>query len=182
MSDNEDENNIYNIKIITNDNKKRKIETSEKQSETYILIQNEELLNQNKQLIIDIKNLNKEKDEIDEWLDKAEKDKHHMKNFIKTIIQLNNINNSIKYNSTMMLKYKNYYINLLIFFQLLLIFLLCCSVSLSISLMIWFFIFFPIPMIYKNESKYIKNNNKYQEEYDLIEKSNNFLDDYIDNL
>ena len=114
MSDNENENNTYNINIVTNDNnnKKRKIEESDKPAETYIFIQNEELSNQNKQLIIDMKELQKEKEEIDEWLDKADRDKNHLKNFMKTLKSIKEVYVSIYISSDNFFKIQTDVINI----------------------------------------------------------------------
>ena len=178
----ENDNQIYNIKIVTNDTKKRKVETSDNPAETYVFLQNEELSNQNKELIIDMKNLEKEKDEIEEWLDKAEKDKNHMKNFIKTIIQLNSLNTSIRENLKIINKYKTHTIDIFIFFILFNFFLVFMEVPYFVINVCWFTYFFVAPIFYHYEEKYRKNIQKYQNEYDTIEKSNSFLDDYIDNM
>jgi len=178
----ENDNQTYNIKIVTNETKKRKVETSDNPAETYVYLQNEELSNQNKQLIIDMKNLEREKDEIDEWLDKAEKDKHHMKNFIKTIVSLNNLNTSIRHNFKIIVDYRNYYINFFIFCILFHFFLIILQIPYFVINVCWFSVLFVIPIIDNFEQKYKKNNKKYQDEYDTIEKSNSYLDDYVDNL
>jgi hypothetical protein len=180
MSD--DETKTYNIHIVTNDAKKRKIEESDKPTETYILIQNQELSNQNKQLIIDMKALETEKDEIDGWLDKSDKDKNHMKNFIKTILQLNNLNTSIKDNLIKILQYKtttNYIFVFCILFNFFLIFI---EVPYFVINICWFSYFFIGPIFNNYEEKFYKNNIKYQTEYNDIEKNNSFLNDYIDNM
>ena len=87
------EDNNYNIHIITKN--KEKIQGADNKSEMYLVLQNEEILNQNKQIIIDMKELQRGKDEVDEWLDKADKDKQHMRNFIKTLVQQNSLITSI---------------------------------------------------------------------------------------
>ena len=104
----EDTNN-YNIHIITKNNDK--IQSADNKAEMYLVIQNEELLNQNKQVIIDMKELQREKDEVDEWLDKADKDKQYMRNFIKTLVQQNSLITSIKDNYESIFKVKEFTIN-----------------------------------------------------------------------
>ena len=182
MSEENNDNQTYNIKIVNNDTKKRQIETSNNPAETYVFLQNEELSNQNKQLIIDMKNLEREKDEKDEWLEKAEKDKHHMKNFIKTIISLNDLNTSIRQNFKVIVDFRNHYINFFIFCILFHFFLIILQIPYFVINICWFSVLFVIPIIDNFEHKYKKNNKKYQDEYDTIEKSNSYLDDYVDNL
>lgn len=178
----EKDNQIYNIKIVTNDDKNTKIEQSNNQSETYILLQNEQLCNQNKQLIIDMKQLETEKEEIDTWLDKAETDKNHMKNFIKTISQQNSLYRSMIDNYKNILTYKQTTVYIFVFFIIFNFFLICINVPYFVINTCWFTYLFTIPIMDKYQEKYLKNNKKYELELVTIEKNNDFLNDYIDNM
>ena len=174
------ESNNYKISIINKN--KEKIERAENQSEMFLIIQNEELLNQNKQVIIDMKDLQSEKDEIDEWLDKSEKDKVHMKNFIKTILQTNSIITSIKDNYSSIMLCKAFLINTfmcLVGFNFLLMFLNIPRLAINLFQFSYIIVFV---VCNKNEIKYYKNNEKYSKELSELEKNNDYLTDYVDNM
>ena len=175
----EDTNN-YNIHIITKNNDK--IQSADNKAEMYLVIQNEELLNQNKQVIIDMKELQREKDEVDEWIDKADKDKQYMKNFIKTLVQQNSLITSIKDNYESIFKIKEFTINcilLLIGLQFLIYFL---ELPFLVNVLYYISHIFVYVTSYENEEKYNKNTDKYYKELETIEKSNDYLNDYIDNM
>lgn len=176
------EDNTYNINIVTNGNKKRKINESDNPSDTYILLLNEELNNQNKQLIIEMKELESEKNEIEEWLDKSDRDKKNMRDFIKTIIQTKHIQSSIIniFNDISNHYQINENINLIL--ALFHFFLIYINVPHYIcNIYIFSYIFVP-QMKYKCKQKYFKNIDRYYKELSELEKSNNFLDEYIDNM
>lgn len=180
MSD--DESIKYNIQIITNDSKKAKIEESDKPVETYILIQNEELSNQNKQLIIDMKNLEQEKNEIDECLDKTERDKLHMRNFMKSLRHINSLYVSIYSTSYDTIKTQDNVMGVFSFcsiFQLFLMFLGLDYIILSFSIIIFLGL---ISILYKDIFKKKDKLNRYISNVTETEKSNDYLNDYIDNM
>lgn len=181
MSDTED-NSTYNIHITNNTEKEKKIKESSNKVETYIIIQNEELSNQNKQLIIDMKNLQVEKDEIDEMLDKADTDKLHMKNFMKTLKQINDIYISIYLGNQNIIRIQDGVIGVFTFFtvfQLFLMYLGLDYIILSICIFIYIGL---ISIIYKDIFKIKHRLNNYKEEIDDTEKSNDYLTDMIDNM
>ena len=176
------EDNTYNIKIVTNNNKKRKIADSDNSHETYIFLQNEELSNQNKQLIQEKKDLETEKNENEEFLDKSDRDKVYMRNFIKTLVEANNIQKSIidNYNTIYSETLISIYLfKLLLFFNWFLIYIEAPSYALNILLFSYFFIF---PILNKYTHIHIKNIERYKKEIIELRENNNFLDEYIDNM
>lgn len=183
MSQEEENNNqVYNISISTDNKKKRKLEESEKPFETYILIQNEELSNQNKQLIIDMKELEREKDEIDNFLDKSDRDKLHLKNFTKTIKDLNELYMSLVDSKTIVMRIQNNVINIFISFYLFQFIFVFFNIHYLIYITMYSGILMYIGTFYKKFEKNSSICKKYKNEITEIKKSNQYLDDYIDNM
>lgn len=178
----EEENNSFDIKIIQTPTKKRKIDESNSH-DAYILSQNEELLNQNKKLIIELKSLQTEKANLEEEVDKMDRDKLHMRNFIKTALQSKHIQRSIIDNYQFVYKNREYVVN--IFFILFVTYCFCLFYNvhqywLNLCMFPCFIIH---PTLYDYERKrFLIKIEKYDRELSNLEKSNNFLDDYIDNM
>lgn len=172
----------YNIKIVTSSDRKAEIAQSNDPSKTYILLQNEELSNQNKQLIVQYKELEAEKNEIDELLDKIDRDKKHMKDFIKTSVQSNNIRKSIVQNHQNLEKYNTYIyysFQTLVIIHFLLIGLAAPSIFLNVYLLSYLSVY---PLARESTRGIVESIDKYNKELGELEKNNDFLSDYVDNM
>lgn len=88
----------FNINIY--DNNKNKIETANNKSESYLIISNEELNNKNRELIIEINNLNNNIVDLENDSDKMEKSLTYQRGL------LHNFNSNKKLQSELIKKYK----------------------------------------------------------------------------
>jgi hypothetical protein len=172
----------YNIKIVTGGDKKAEIAQSNDPSKTYILLQNEELSNQNKQLIIQLKELETEKNEIDDLADKIDRDKKHMKDFIKTSVHSNNIRKSIVQTYQSLEKhnvYIYYTFQILVIIHFLLIGLAVPSFFLNVYLLSYVSVY---PLSREGTKGFADKIDKLNKELSDLEKTNDFLNDYVDNM
>jgi hypothetical protein len=95
-----------NISISVFENKKEQITSSSNESQTYIILQNEELNNQNKQFVLDLQVLENKNNELEEQNDKMENSTRYMRGI------LHNFNQKVSHQKNIIKYYKEYHSSL----------------------------------------------------------------------
>ena len=187
--------NIY----MKNDLTKENILKDSSSYERYIILMNETLQNENKELNITIKNLEKQISEYEEEIDQYDTSKRYTKGLLKNLVELEKMRNRISENNDKLYSqirdehnkiYKNnkFYMR---FYELITLIIFSVFYEIKIIELIHFFIFMFFIII--NFYMFEKINKKIEdikcvENDDLLIKikkindSQDFLNDYIDNI